>query len=68
MSGKACRRQARETGFFRFAMGELSGFCLEPSPWRALLLGYAAVPIPAIQEGVRRLATVLAHATSLQRC
>lgn len=46
----------------------LSGFCLEPSPQRALLLGYAAVPIPAIQEGVRRLTTVLAHATGLQRC
>jgi GntR family transcriptional regulator/MocR family aminotransferase len=41
----------------------LSRFFLEPSAQRALLLGYAAAPIPAIQEGVQRLATALAHAT-----
>jgi len=45
----------------------LSRFFLEPSTQRALLLGYAAVPIPAIQEGVRRLATALAHTTGLKR-
>jgi len=39
----------------------LSRFFLEPLAQRALLLGYAAVPIPAIQEGVRRLATAFAH-------
>lgn len=36
----------------------LSRFFLEPSALRALLLGYAAVPIPAIQEGIRRLSAV----------
>jgi GntR family transcriptional regulator/MocR family aminotransferase len=46
----------------------LSGFCLEPSLQRALLLGYAAVHIPAIQEGVRRLATALAQVPGLKRC
>jgi GntR family transcriptional regulator/MocR family aminotransferase len=39
----------------------LSRFFLEPSAQRALLRGYAGVPIPAIQEGVRRLATAFAH-------
>jgi hypothetical protein len=28
---------------------------------RALLLGYAAVPIPAIQAGMRRLVTAFSH-------
>jgi GntR family transcriptional regulator / MocR family aminotransferase len=41
----------------------LSRFFLEPSAQRTLLLGYAAVPIPAIREGVHRLATAFAHAT-----
>jgi GntR family transcriptional regulator / MocR family aminotransferase len=40
----------------------LSRYYLEPSEQRALLLGYASVPIPAIREGVRRLATALAQA------
>jgi len=39
----------------------LSRFFLEPSAQRALLLGYAVVPIPAIREGVQRLATAFAH-------
>lgn len=39
----------------------LSRFFLEPSAPCALLLGYAAVPVPAIQEGVHRLATAFAH-------
>jgi GntR family transcriptional regulator / MocR family aminotransferase len=43
----------------------LSRYYLEPSGPRALLLGYASVPIPAIREGVRRLATVFAQATRL---
>ena len=38
----------------------LSGFCLEPSPQCTVLLEYAAVPIPSIQEGVRHLTTALA--------
>ncbi len=33
----------------------LSRHCMEPSAQRAVLLGYAAVPIPAIQAGVDRL-------------
>ena len=40
----------------------LSSFFLEPSTQRALLLGYAAVPVPAIREGVRLLAAALARA------
>jgi GntR family transcriptional regulator/MocR family aminotransferase len=47
---------------YRVSTRPLSRFFLEPSAQRALLLGYAAVPIPAIQEGVRRLAAALAHA------
>jgi GntR family transcriptional regulator/MocR family aminotransferase len=43
----------------------LSRHCLEPSEQRALLLGYASVPIPAIREGVRRLATAFAQANRL---
>jgi GntR family transcriptional regulator / MocR family aminotransferase len=43
----------------------LSHFCIEPSEQRALLLGYASVPIPAIREGVRRLATAFAQANLL---
>jgi GntR family transcriptional regulator / MocR family aminotransferase len=43
----------------------LSHFCIEPSEQRALLLGYASVPIPAIREGVRRLATAFAQANRL---
>ena len=53
---------------YQVSMRPLSRFFLEPSTQRALLLGYAAVPVPAIQEGVRRLATVLAQATGLERC
>ena len=37
----------------------LSRHCMEPSAQRAVLLGYAAVPIPAIQAGVDRLVTAL---------
>jgi GntR family transcriptional regulator/MocR family aminotransferase len=40
----------------------LSRYGIEPSEQRALLLGYASVPIPAIREGVRRLATAFAQA------
>jgi DNA-binding transcriptional MocR family regulator len=43
----------------------LSHFYLEPSEPRALLLGYASVPIPAIREGVRRLATAFAQVNLL---
>jgi DNA-binding transcriptional MocR family regulator len=43
----------------------LSRCCIEPPEQRALLLGYASVPIPAIREGVRRLATALAQANRL---
>jgi GntR family transcriptional regulator / MocR family aminotransferase len=43
----------------------LSRFYLEPAEPRALLLGYASVPIPAIQEGVRRLATAFTQANHL---
>jgi GntR family transcriptional regulator/MocR family aminotransferase len=43
----------------------LSRFCIEPSEQRALLLGYTSVPIPAIREGVRRLATAFAQANRL---
>jgi GntR family transcriptional regulator/MocR family aminotransferase len=43
----------------------LSRHCLEPSEQRALLLGYASVPIPAIREGVRRLATAFTQANRL---
>jgi GntR family transcriptional regulator/MocR family aminotransferase len=43
----------------------LSHFCIEPSEQRALLLGFASVPIPAIREGVRRLATAFAQANLL---
>lgn len=39
----------------------LSCFFLEPSSQRALLLGYAAVPLPAIQDGVCRLAAAFAQ-------
>ncbi len=39
----------------------LSRYCMAPSERRALLLGYAAVSLPAIREGVRRLATALAQ-------
>jgi GntR family transcriptional regulator/MocR family aminotransferase len=42
----------------------LSNFFLEAPTRHALLLGYAAVPIPAIQEGVRRLTTALAAVVS----
>jgi GntR family transcriptional regulator / MocR family aminotransferase len=37
----------------------LSHFCIEPSKRRALLLGYASVPVPAIREGIRRLGAAL---------
>jgi GntR family transcriptional regulator / MocR family aminotransferase len=40
----------------------LSRYYLEPAEPRALLLGYASVPIPAIREGARRLATAFAQA------
>jgi GntR family transcriptional regulator/MocR family aminotransferase len=50
---------------FQVSARPLSRFCLEPTPQRALLLGYAAVPIPAIQEGVRRLVTALAQAPTV---
>jgi GntR family transcriptional regulator / MocR family aminotransferase len=40
----------------------LSRYYLEPAEPRALLLGYASVPILAIREGVRRLATAFAQA------
>jgi GntR family transcriptional regulator/MocR family aminotransferase len=43
----------------------LSRHYIEPSEQRALLLGYASVPIPASREGVRRLATALAQARRL---
>jgi GntR family transcriptional regulator / MocR family aminotransferase len=43
----------------------LSLHYIEPSEHRALLLGYASVPIPAIREGVRRLATAFAQAHRL---
>jgi GntR family transcriptional regulator / MocR family aminotransferase len=43
----------------------LSRYCTEPSEQRALLLGYASVPIPAIREGARRLATAFAQANRL---
>jgi GntR family transcriptional regulator / MocR family aminotransferase len=45
----------------------LSHYYIEPSEQRALLLGYASVPIPAIREGVRRLATAFAQANLLNR-
>jgi GntR family transcriptional regulator / MocR family aminotransferase len=45
----------------------LSRYYIEPSEQRALLLGYASVPIPAIREGVRRLATAFAQANLLNR-
>ena len=43
----------------------LSRYCIEPAEQRALLLGYASVPIPAIREGARRLATAFAQANRL---
>jgi GntR family transcriptional regulator / MocR family aminotransferase len=43
----------------------LSRYCTEPSEQRALLLGYASVPVPAIREGARRLATAFAQANRL---
>jgi GntR family transcriptional regulator/MocR family aminotransferase len=46
----------------------LSCYYMEPSEQRALLLGYASVPIPAIREGVRRLATALAQANLPEGC
>jgi GntR family transcriptional regulator/MocR family aminotransferase len=45
----------------------LSRYYLEPAEPRALLLGYASVPIRAIREGVRRLATAFAQANLLNR-
>jgi DNA-binding transcriptional MocR family regulator len=39
----------------------LSRYCIEPSEQRALLLGYASVPIPAIREGVHRRAGFIPH-------
>jgi GntR family transcriptional regulator/MocR family aminotransferase len=52
---------------YQVATRPLSRFFLEPSAQRALLLGYAAVPIPAIREGVQRLAAAFAHTTPQQR-
>jgi hypothetical protein len=42
----------------------LSRHCIKPSGQGALL-GYASVPIPAIREGVRRLAAAFAQANRL---
>jgi GntR family transcriptional regulator/MocR family aminotransferase len=39
----------------------LSRHCMEPSAQRAVLLGYAAVPIPAIQAGMHRLVTAFSR-------
>jgi GntR family transcriptional regulator / MocR family aminotransferase len=66
-AGRADQALAQLLERHQVATRPLSRFFLEPAPQRALLLGYAAVPSPAIQEGVRRLATVLALDACLKR-
>lgn len=61
-SGGDDRQAARRAGSHGVEAPALSPFCIEPPARPGLLLGYAAIPPPAIVAGARRLALALRSA------